>query len=84
MTTTNALRFLDHQARLCRDRDAHEALCLLLPAMLRAFELEPMEEMEAAAFRYEFKEVLANLPFRDDTDRASARSPFLLHLSKTV
>ena len=58
MTAEDALRFAAYQASLCRDRDAHEALCLLFPPLLRVLSLPPMEDFEAAAFRYEFKQRL--------------------------
>lgn len=63
MSIESALRFLEHEARLCReliptDRDAHEMFCLLLPAILGAFDLQPMDGREAAAFRKEFREEL--------------------------
>jgi len=58
MTPADAMRFLDHEAVLCRDRDAHEALCLLLPALLRVLELSPMDDYEALAFRIEFHNAL--------------------------
>ena len=58
MSIEDALRFLDYQAQVCRDRDTHEALCLLLPSMLSVFALEPMTEREATAFRKEFREQL--------------------------
>ena len=61
MTTEDAIRFLDHQARLCRGRDASEAFCLLLPAMLRVLGLERMDDLEAAAFRHGFKQDLATM-----------------------
>ncbi|MGH8022231.1 MAG: hypothetical protein ACRED1_01515 [Limisphaerales bacterium] len=70
MTTESAIRWLHHQARTCRDRDSSEAFCLLLPAMLRILELDPMEDVEAAAFRFEFKQRLHALPFQDQADRA--------------
>jgi hypothetical protein len=62
MTTEDAIRFLDHQAKLCRGRDACEALCLLLPAMMRIMDLDQMEDVEALAFRHAFKRSLAALP----------------------
>jgi hypothetical protein len=78
VTTANAIRFLHHQAALCRDRDACEALCLLLPAMLKVMALDPMEDVEAAAFRYQFREELHRVStFQDATDRADARPAFL-------
>ena len=58
MTPADAMRFLDHEAVLCRNHDAHEALCLLLPALLRALELSPMDDYEALAFRIEFHNAL--------------------------
>jgi hypothetical protein len=73
MTTANAIRFLHFEAAKCRDRDSAEALCLLLPALLKVFALEPMEDVEAAAFRHEFKQELQREPFQDATDRADAR-----------
>lgn len=77
MTTHNAIRFLHFEAAKCRDRDACEALCLLLPALMKIHGLEPMEDVEAAAFRYGFKLELEKLPFLDAADRADARSAFL-------
>lgn len=77
MTHANAIRFLAHQARLCRDRDSSEALCLLLPAIMRILELDPMEDVEAAAFRYEFKQRIQGIPFQDEADRAASRPAFL-------
>lgn len=70
MTPANAIRWLHHQARTCRDRDSSEAFCLLLPALLRLLDLNPMEDIEAAAFRHEFKLRLHDLPFQDAADRA--------------
>jgi hypothetical protein len=61
MTPEDAIRYLDHQAKECRGRDASEALCLLLPALLRILELERMEDAEALAFQYGFKRDLAAL-----------------------
>jgi hypothetical protein len=70
MTTENAIRWLHHQARTCRDLDSSEAFCLLLPALLRVLNLSPMEDVEAAAFRHEFKQRIHALPFQDQADRA--------------
>jgi hypothetical protein len=70
MTTDNAIRFLHFEAAKCRDRDSCEALCLLMPALLRVMELQPMENVEAAAFRHQFRQELDELPFQDATDRA--------------
>ncbi|HYG23383.1 MAG TPA: hypothetical protein VEH04_11420 [Verrucomicrobiae bacterium] len=55
-----AIRFLDDQAKLCRDRDDHEALCLLLPALMKVLQLAPMNGYEAADFRRRFKQQLQN------------------------
>ena len=42
------------------------------------FNLQPMEDVEAAAFRYEFKKVIETLPkFRDATDREDESDPML-------
>jgi hypothetical protein len=60
MNAEEALRFAAYEAEECRDRDAHEALCLLLPPLLRVLELEPMNGREALAFRNELKQRLAN------------------------
>jgi hypothetical protein len=60
MTPAEALRFLEHEARLCRDRDAHEALCLLLPALLKVTDLSSMTDHEALAFRIELHNSLAH------------------------
>jgi hypothetical protein len=62
MTAQDAVRFLHHEASYCRTRDEHEALCLLLPALLRALDLPPMEGFEARAFRQELKEAVINQP----------------------
>jgi hypothetical protein len=78
MTAANAIRFLHSEAAKCRDRDACEALCLLMPALLKVFDLDPMEDVEAAAFRYQFREELHRVStFQDATDRADARPAFL-------
>jgi hypothetical protein len=58
MTVEQALRFAAYEAAECRDKDAHEALCLLFPPMLRVLALEPMDDAEARAFRYELKQRL--------------------------
>jgi hypothetical protein len=60
MNADDTIRFLDHEARACRDRDECEALCLLLPALLHAFNLRPMDDMEAAAFRFRLKQELSH------------------------
>jgi hypothetical protein len=61
MTPPEALRFLHHEALVCRDHDAHEALCLLLPALLKVMELSPMDDFEALDFRVELREALSQL-----------------------
>ena len=53
MSASDALRFLEHEA-------SHEALCLLVPAMLKVLELEPMNGYEAEEFRRELKTNLAD------------------------
>lgn len=58
MTTDDALRFVAHEASWCRSRDEHEALCLLMPAMLRVMDLPPMEDLEARAFREQLKQAV--------------------------
>lgn len=50
MSAEDALRYVAHEARRCHDRDAHEALCLLLPAILAELHLPPMDGREALAF----------------------------------
>ena len=62
MSHANAIRYLAHEAALCRDRDAAEALCLLLPALMRLYDLPPMEDAEAAAFKYKATLNLQRLP----------------------
>ena len=62
MTPADALRYLDHEARLCRDHDAHEALCLLLPALLKVMKLSPMDDYEALAFRLDLHSALNQSP----------------------
>lgn len=58
MNPADTIRFLHHQASECRDRDEAEALCLLLPALLRVHDLPPMGDAEAAAFKFVLKETL--------------------------
>ena len=77
MTVHNAIRWLHFEAAKCRDRDSHEAFSLLMPPLLKVLGLDPMEEVEAAAFRYRFKQELARLPFEDEADREASRSAFL-------
>lgn len=60
MTPQDSVRYLHHASLLCRGRDCHEALCLLLPAILKALDLQPMTDWEALAFRQELKESFNN------------------------
>jgi hypothetical protein len=53
------LRFLEHEAMECRDRDAGEMVCLLIPSLRQVAGLEPMEDLEAKAFRHALHEALA-------------------------
>jgi hypothetical protein len=62
MTPADALRYLDHEARLCREHDAHEALCLLMPALMKLLELSAMDDYEALAFRVELHDALNTSP----------------------
>ncbi len=66
MNSTDALRWLAHEAKRCRDRDSAEALCLLFPALLRSLNLEAMDALEAEAFKHRVKESL-----RTDLRRAA-------------
>jgi len=67
MNATDALKFLAHEAKECRDRDASEAVCLLFPAVLKALHLKPHDHFEAARFRREFKRMLDS-DFRFDAE----------------
>lgn len=58
MIAEDAIRFLAHEARVCRDRDTAEALCLLLPAMCQLLCLQPMDPYEAIAYRLRMREEL--------------------------
>jgi hypothetical protein len=58
VTATDAIRFLHREAAWCRSRDEHEALCLLLPPILAALNLEPMDYESARGFRQQLKESL--------------------------
>lgn len=60
MTAEDTIRFLHHEASYCRERDQHEAFCLLLPAFLQVLGLEPMNGYEAEQFRKELRENLAH------------------------
>jgi hypothetical protein len=65
VNAADALRFVHFQSLECRTRDAHEALCLLLPAILKALDLDPMDGFEASAFRHQLKAKLTNGNFRN-------------------
>ena len=58
MNAADALRWLAFEARRCKDRDSHEALCLTVPWVTEAFYLQPMDEVEALAFKHRLKEVM--------------------------
>lgn len=58
MIAEEAIRYLAHQARRCRDRDTAEALCLLLPAMMQLLCLEPMDDFEAIEFQLSLRHEL--------------------------
>lgn len=53
---------MSYEARRCRDRDSHEALCLLLPALLKVLDLQPMDGYEAIGFSLDLRAALR----RDD------------------
>ena len=59
LTVEEALRFVEHQARQCRDHDSHEALCLLPVALIRQLSLPPMDDFEAEAFKFRLKQQLS-------------------------
>lgn len=58
MNADDAIRFLAHEAKQCRDRDAHEMHVLLYPAMMKILDLAPMDDIEAAAARCQFHAAL--------------------------
>jgi hypothetical protein len=62
MTAEEAIRYLAHEARMCRDRDSAEALCLLLPAMTRLLRVPAMDDFEALDFTIRFREELREQP----------------------
>lgn len=74
MNAIDALRFVDHEAALCRDRDSAEAVCLLLPPLLTALCLEPMDSFEADAFRRELKRWVDEHPRREGSPAESLRA----------
>lgn len=51
MNAEDAIRFLAHEAARCRDRDAHEALCLWLPALCKLLGVRPADDFEALAIQ---------------------------------
>jgi hypothetical protein len=59
MSAEDAVRYLAYRAAECRDRDAHEALCLLLPPLLRSLDLSHMTDDEACRFRNDLREILS-------------------------
>lgn len=68
MSTTEALRYLAHEGRRCRDKDTAEAICLLLPAMCCVFAVKPMDDFQALEFHVAFREELArvkNIPLAE-------------------
>jgi len=70
MTPADIIRFVHHEAATCRDYDEAEALCLLMPALLRVADLKPMGDVEAAAFKFKLKETLVS-DFRFDPQPSS-------------
>lgn len=50
MIAEEAIRFLAHEAKRCRDKDAAEAICLWLPTMCKLLCLQPMDDFEALDF----------------------------------
>jgi hypothetical protein len=62
MTAQDALRFVAHESEQCRNRDQSEALCLLLPAIMRVLRLPEMEEFEARAFRERLRRAITLPP----------------------
>lgn len=58
----DALRFIAWEAQDCRDKDTHEALCLLLPALMRINDILPMNGYEAEDFRRGFRAALNRAP----------------------
>ncbi|HMP83232.1 MAG TPA: hypothetical protein PKA41_11075 [Verrucomicrobiota bacterium] len=60
-TATEALRYLHYEAARCHDRDSHEALCLLLPAVMKVLALHAMDDFEAADFKKNFRIALSTV-----------------------
>lgn len=75
MNKTEALRFLEHEARRCLEKryagtgdpDAGEILCLVPPSLCRVFHLPEMTDAEADQFRENFRRLLKE-DFRFDRD----------------
>ena len=72
MTPKEAVRFLAHEARRCHDRDTHEALCLLLPALTKIMDLEPMNDFEAVDFQLQIRDELRIHAMREELRRSAA------------
>lgn len=66
MNAQTALQFLAHEAVRCHDRDAHEALCLLLPAIVQALDLPPMHYADALEFTVELRHAVRERAAVDD------------------
>mgnify|MGYP001163334630 CR=1 FL=1 len=61
MNSSSALQFLAHEAKRCRDRDACEAFCLLLPALCRVLALPALDDVAALVFERDFHDALRAL-----------------------
>jgi hypothetical protein len=59
VTLTDALRYVSDQAQFCRVRREHEALCIMIPSLVRVLGLDRMNGYEAEAFRRRLREALA-------------------------
>lgn len=70
MIAEEAIRYLAHEARQCRDRDTAEALCLLLPSMLQLLGFKPMDNFEALDFHLKMRAEL-----REQWNPEPARQP---------
>lgn len=65
MNAEDAIRYLAHEAERCaglNGRDEREMVVLLLPGLMKACDLPPMDDFEAAAFRRDFKARLNREP----------------------
>lgn len=65
MNASDAIRYLAHEAKLCRDRDGHEAFCLLLPGLCKVLDLRPADDFEALDFQKQFHDALRDLQRRN-------------------